>query len=210
MQFLLIIIYAAVLFYFTVSERIKRHITLLAMQGFLLFGIAFMQLGQIVTLNSFFILFETVVVKALVIPWLLNRIRKKNNIVRIGEKTVPAHYSLIIILGCIIFSFLFGHSLAGTDFIHTRYFSIAIAAFLTGLYFIIVHKNIFTHLIGYLIIENGVFLLSLAVGQEAPFLINIAILMDILAGVMIFGIFINHIGNTFQTPSVEHLTQLKD
>lgn len=210
MQYLLIITYAATLFYFTVTERVKRYIFLLILQGGLLFAIAFFQLQEIHPLNLFFILLETIIVKSLVIPLFLNKIRKENNIVRISQKIIPAHYSLMFILASIIFSFLFGYTLSDNEFIHTKYFSIAIAAFLSGLYFIIVHKNIFLHLIGYLIIENGVFLFSLAVSQETPFLINIAILMDILAGVMIFGIFINQIGNAFASPSTDHLTQLKE
>jgi len=210
MQYLFIIIYAATLFYFTISERVKKYIFLLALQGILLFIIAFFQLIDINLLNFLFILIETVAVKSLIIPFVLNKIRKQNDIDRISQKSIPAHYSLIIILCGIIFSFLLGYSLSESEFIHTKYLSIAIAAFLTGLYFVIVQKNVFMQLIGYLIIENGVFLLSLAVGQETPFLVNIAILMDILAAVMILAIFINHIGSAFHSSSTEHLTQLKD
>ncbi len=36
---------------------------------------------------------------------------------------------------------------------------------------------------GYLIIENGVFVLSLAVGSEMPMLVNLGIMLDIFASV---------------------------
>src|SRR6266581_4543852 len=52
--------------------------------------------------------------------------------------------------------------------IQVKYFTGAIAAIFTGLYLIIVHKQVFTHMMGYLTIENGIFLLSLAIGNEMP------------------------------------------
>jgi len=63
---------------------------------------------------------------------------------------------------------------------------------------------------GYLIIENGVFILSLALGSEMPMLVNIGIMMDIFVSVLVLGIFANRIGDTFEEMSVDHLTSLKD
>jgi len=210
MEYLFIIGYAATLFYFTVTDRVKKYIMLLFFQGVILSGITFFHLTGMETINMIFIIFETVAVKAFIIPLFLMKIRKRNNIVRLSEKTIPAHYSLVIVFIVIISSFLLSNTLQDLAFIHTKYFSIAIAAFFAGLYFIIIHKNVFMNLIGYMIIENGVFLLSLAVSQEKPILIDMAILMDLLAGVMILGMFINHIGNTFKSASSEYLTQLKE
>jgi hydrogenase-4 component E len=81
---------------------------------------------------------------------------------------------------------------------------------LGGVYFIIVHKNIFNHIVGFIIVENGAFLLSLAVGGEFPFLVSMAVLIDILMAVLIIGIFINRVGNTFGSMSITSLNKLKD
>lgn len=210
MEYIFIIAYAATLFYFTVTDRVKKYIALLFFQGILLAWITFLNLTDIDSGHMLFIIFETIAVKALIIPIFLMKIRKRNNIVRLSKKTIPAHYSLVIVFVGITLSFLFSNTLQDLEFIHTKYFSIAIAAFFAGLYFIMIHKNVFMNLIGYMIIENGVFLLSLAVSQEAPILVDIAILMDILAAVMILGMFINRIGNTFKSASSEYLTQLKE
>ena len=42
---------------------------------------------------------------------------------------------------------------------------------------------------GFLVIENATFLLSLSIGSEMPALINIGILLDIFVSVLILGIF---------------------
>ncbi len=63
---------------------------------------------------------------------------------------------------------------------------------------------------GYLIVENGVFILSLALGNEMTKLVNIGIMMDIFVSVLVLGIFANRIGDTFEAMSVENLTNLKD
>ena len=78
------------------------------------------------------------------------------------------------------------------------------------MYFIISHRNVFTHLIGYLVIQNGIFMMSLSVGVEMPMLINNAILLDLFISVLVLGIFINRVGDTFQNLTVDGLSQLKD
>lgn len=69
------------------------------------------------------------------------------------------------------------------------FFGVALYALLSGMLLIVNHKRIFSHLVGFLVIENGVFLFSLAIGVEMPYLINIAILLDILMSVLMLGLF---------------------
>ena len=63
---------------------------------------------------------------------------------------------------------------------------------------------------GFIIIENGVFVLSLAVGTEMPMLVNIGILLDIFASVLILGVFVNKIGDVLKEQDVDQLRNLKD
>jgi len=69
----------------------------------------------------------------------------------------------------------------------------------------VTHQLIISHLIGFLVIENAVFLFSLAVGNEMPFFINIGILLDLFVGVLILGFF----GMRLK-PHTNELTTLKD
>jgi len=90
------------------------------------------------------------------------------------------------------------------------FFVVALSTIFTGLYLIVTRKKIITHVIGYIIIENGVFVLSLAVGNEMPMLVNLGIMLDIFASVLILGVFFNRIGDLLKNPDIDHLRNLKD
>lgn len=209
MTFIFIIIYAITLIYFALSERVKKFIWLLSIQGVILFGIVFFSLYEIETFDFMFILLETIIVKSIIIPHFLHKVRKHNNLKREHETYIPVFYSIIVVILSLILSFMLSSSLADNQ-VHTKYFTVAFASVLFGIYFIIIHKNIFSHLVGYLIIENGIFLLSLVVGSEMPILVNMAILLDVVMGVLVLGIFINRIGDTFESIETKHLSKLKD
>jgi len=209
MSYLFIILFAITLIYFALSERVKKFVWLLSIQGFILFGVVFFNLNKIELFDFIFILAETIVVKAIIVPWFLNRVRKHNHLSREHNPSVPVFYSIILVIFSLIISFVLSSHLSNNQ-IHTKYFTVAFASILFGIYFIIIHKNIFSHVVGYLIIENGIFLMSLAVGSTMPMMVNLAILLDVLMGVLVLGIFINHVGDTFNSVEIDQLTKLKD
>jgi len=90
------------------------------------------------------------------------------------------------------------------------FFVVALSALFTGLYIIVTRRKIITHVMGFLVIENGVFVLSMAVGNEMPMLVNTGILLDIFASIFLLGIFVNKIGDVMKEQDVEQLSNLKD
>ena len=209
MAFLLIILFELSLLYLAFTERVKRFLFILMAQGLLLFGIAYLHLKQVDTLELTFILTETIIIKGLLVPIFLNRLRKRNNFERLAHSKFPSFVSILAVSAAIAFGFLLGERMHDND-LQSKFFSASIAAIITGIYFVIIHRNILTHLIGYLIMQNGVFLLSLAVGNEFPLIVNTAILLDIFVGVLVLGIFVNRIGDRFQQMHIDELAQLKD
>ena len=209
MAFLLIILFELSLLYLAFTERVKRFLFILMAQGLLLFGIAYLHLKQVDTLELTFILTETIIIKGLLVPIFLNRLRKRNNFERLAHSKLPSFVSILAVSAAIAFGFLLGERIHDND-LQSKFFSASIAAIITGIYFVIIHRNILTHLIGYLIMQNGVFLLSLAVGNEFPLIVNTAILLDIFVGVLVLGIFVNRIGDRFQQMHIDELAQLKD
>lgn len=209
MTYLLIIIYGLTLVYFGLSERVSRFVFLLALQGLILFALVFESLNKTNTIGLILVLLETIVVKTILIPWFLNKVRRRNELKRIHESLFPVFYNVIIIVLIWIFSFLLGNKLQ-FETLHTTFFSAALASVICGIYFIIIHKNVFSHLTGYLIIENGVFLLSLSVGSELPYFVSLAVLLDVLMGVLVIGLFLNKVRDTFDDISVNSLSKLKD
>ena len=90
------------------------------------------------------------------------------------------------------------------------FFGVALYALLSGLILITLRQRIFSHMVGFLTIENGVFLFSTAIGVEMPLLINFAILLDILISVLMLGIFLTKIDGKIHAGDADSLTNVKD
>lgn len=90
------------------------------------------------------------------------------------------------------------------------FFGVALYALLSGLVMIVVRRRVFAHLVGFLAIENGVFLFSMAIGVEMPMMINMAIMLDILISILLLGIFLRKLDNSIHTDDADALTTVKD
>jgi hydrogenase-4 component E len=205
----LLIIFIISLLYVSIANRIITYVRVLALQGFILFGVTYSQLTDIQTWNLVLILLETVVFKALAVPIFLGYLIKRNKITRETEPYLPHFISLIIITMIVVITVLLANSIQDTQ-LDKIFFIVALSTLFTGLYFIASRKKIITHVMGYLMIENGVFVLSLAVGNEMPNLVNLGIMLDVFASVLILGIFLNKIGDVFKNVDVDQLSNLKD
>jgi len=191
------------------ANRMMTYIRIIAFQGVMLFGIAFVELIEINLLNLVFVLLETIVVKAIAIPMFLKYILDRNRITREAEPYVSNFVSVVIVTLIIIGSFFLTNAIADTQ-VKDMFFIVALSSLFTGLYIIITRRKILTHVMGFLIMENGVFVLSLAVGSEMPMLVNTGILLDIFVSVILLGIFADKIGDVFEEQDVEQLRNLKD
>jgi len=206
---ILLIIFTISLIYIGIANRMLTYIRIIAFQGFLLFGVAFIELIEINVVNLVFVLLETIVIKAILIPLFLKYILDRNNITREAEPFVSNFVSVVIITLIILGSFFLANTILDT-YVRKIFFIVAFSALFTGLYIIITRRKIITHVMGYMIIENGVFVLSLAVGSKMPMLVNTGILLDIFVSVILLGIFADKIGDVFEEQDVEQLRNLKD
>jgi hydrogenase-4 component E len=200
----LIVLFAITLMYFSSADRLITYVKLIAIQGLLLCGIAIFELKEVNTPNLLFIVAETLLFKTLILPWLLARILHRSGVTKVHRLAMPGFYLLIFSIFGLLISVILAKILIN-PYINTIYLAIALFTLVTGLLLIVTHKLIISHLIGFLIIENAVFMFSLAVGSEMPMLINIGILLDIFVGVLILGFF-----GLRLKPHTNELTLLKD
>jgi len=63
--------------------------------------------------------------------------------------------------------------------------------------------------LGYLVLENGIFAFGVALVEEQPFLVEIGILLDVFAAVFIMGIAIFHINREFDHIDTDKLSNLR-
>jgi hydrogenase-4 component E len=205
----LLILFIASLLYVAIANRLVTYVRVLMFQGVILFGVTFLQLQHVNTLNLILILLETIVFKALAVPLFISYIMRKNKITREAEPFLPNFVSLLITTLIIVLTILLANSIRD-EHLDKIFFVVALSTLFTGMYLIASRRKIITHVMGYLFIENGVFVLSLAVGNEMPMLVNLGIMLDIFASVLILGIFLNKIGDVFKDVSVDQLSNLKD
>lgn len=203
MEFL-IVAFAATLTYLSAAQRFRVFARLMGVQGLLIFGIAFLGLKEMATVNLILVVSETLLFKGIVVPFMLFIVIRRTQVFKVHEKALSPFYILIMNAGSLLVSVIVAYTLKN-NYIHPVFMTVAMYALLTGLVIIVTHRLIISHLIGFLIIENAVFLFTIALGNEMPVLINIAMLLDVFVGVLIMGFF-----GLRLKPDTGDLTQLKD
>ena len=190
----LIVLYVVSLLYLSIIERFRHYVMIIALQGWMLLGVALLRLHASQWYELAFVVLETLVFKALVLPAILYRVINQ----------------LMMSMGLLLGSVVVTYYMVSDSPFDMVFFGVALYAVLCGMLLIITHKRIFSHLVGFLVIENGVFLFAMAIGVEMPYLINIAILLDILMSVLMLGMVIARIGTRYRHMNVDNLDSLKD
>ena len=205
----LIILYVITLVYITMVERFRNYASIIAMQGWLLLGIALLRLHTLNWAELSFIILETLIFKAIIVPAILMRVINKTKINRIKSSGTSQFNSLMLSFAALVISAITTYYVADSS-VHMIFFGVALYALLSGLILIVLRSRIFTHMVGFLVIENGVFLFSMAIGVEMPMLINAAIMLDILMSVLMLGMFMTKVDDQIHTDDSDSLTHVKD
>ena len=185
----LVLLYVVSLVYISITERFRSYASLVGLQGWLLLAIALVRLQQIEIWSLLFV--------------------RRMKINRIAASGTSQFNSLVLSLAALVASISVTYCIA-EETINLVFFGVALYALLSGLILIVVRTRIFSHMVGFLVIENGVFLFSTAIGVEMPLLINFAILLDILISVLMLGIFFTKIDGKLHADDADSLTNVKD
>ena len=86
----------------------------------------------------------------------------------------------------------------------------SLATVLTGFIVLTTRRKALTQVVGYLTLENGIFIFGLLLLEAMPFLVEIGVLLDLFVGVFVMGIILHHINREFDSVSTEYLTELKE
>jgi hydrogenase-4 component E len=86
----------------------------------------------------------------------------------------------------------------------------SLSTLMIGLLLLISRTKAVTQVVGYLIVENGIYLFAIALVVEMPLLVEMGILLDIFVGVFVMGIVIFRINREFDHMDTHNLTALKD
>lgn len=194
-------------FFILGASRLAACIRAAAIQGALLAVVPILARGSFLDPHGLGISFGTLGVKGLLIPALLFRSIRGAAIRREGE--VSRHLSLLAGGLVVVLAFSWGlptmPGLQAPLLVPT-----ALAQVLLGFLLLVTRQKAVMQVIGFLVLENGVFLFGMTVIADFPFTVEMGILLDLLVGVFVMGIMIYHIHRTFDHIDTATSTSVKE
>ena len=149
--------------------------------------------------------------KGFFIPWLLLRAMRR---VDIREEVEPFLSHTATLLLCAIataLAFVFAAKLPQAPQHQGLLFvPAAIATIITGFLVLTTRKKAITQVIGYLILENGIFIFGLLLSRAMPVMVEAGVLLDLIVGIFVMGIIINQISREFSSIDTSRLTALRE
>lgn len=149
--------------------------------------------------------------KGVLIPWLLLRAIREVRIRREMEPIIG--FVPTLVLGALITAaaFIFADFLPLTSAHHDGLFvPTALATMFSGFLLLVTRRKALTQVLGYLMLENGIFIFAVPLSTALPLMVEAGILLDLLVGVFVMGIVLHQISREFSTLNTERLTALKE
>ena len=86
----------------------------------------------------------------------------------------------------------------------------ALATVFCGFLMLSTRREALGQVLGYIVLENGIFIFGLLLIEAVPIMVELGIVLDLFVGVFVMGIIFNHVSRAFPEASVEHLSSLKE
>jgi hydrogenase-4 component E len=210
MENVLSILFCLSLFYLAITLKLKTYVTFLRMQGILLSVLLIFPFVNHFSIHALIIPFLLFIVKVILIPKYISKIIADMDIRHSIKPTIQQFSFLLLVIFTMVLIFIGSSVLSKSTDISPIPFASGISAIIVGIYIIIFRKSLIVHVIGFLVLENGIFLFGLSVASEMPMLIEIGTLLDVFVVVFLMGIALNKISTTISGSDASALRRLKD
>ena len=207
---LLLIVALAVNFAALGISRIRAVISAVALQGVLL-GICPLLLHSDLGLRGIVLVVVTVVLKGVLIPLFLVHAMREADIQHEDHPLVGSMSSLLLGAVGTGLAMMFSSTLPlAKDETNLLIVPASLSMVWTGFLMLTTRRKAIMQVLGYLLLENGIYLFGLLLLEAVPFLVEVGVLLDVFTGVFVLGIIVYHINREFASISTEHLTNLKE
>jgi hydrogenase-4 component E len=190
-------------------SRLSTCIRALALQGMLL-GLLAIVLAPQLSLHAVALATGTIAVKAVALPWFLTWAIREAAVRREMEPTIGYIASLLLGALALILAFSIAARLPLPEQHQALLVPVSLSTLMIGFIVLISRRKALTQVIGYLMLENGIYLFGLTQTESVPFLLEAGVLLDVFVGVFIMGIVVFHINREFDSLDSARLTELKD
>jgi hydrogenase-4 component E len=181
-----------------------------AIQGLVLAFLPLLVRGH-VEVHAVAIGVATIGLKVFLIPRLLVGAMRRAGVSREVEPLVGYGASVLLAGVLVAFSFAFGHRLqVPGEHLSPLLVPCAFATLLIGLLVLVSRTKALSQVVGYIVLENGIFLFGLVVVREMPLLVEMGILLDVFVGVFIMAIVVYHIRREFDHMDTHLLETIKE
>jgi hydrogenase-4 component E len=212
LQFLdpLLIVALALNFIALGASRVRAVINAVAFQGMLL-GFFPLFVHHDLGLRGVLLIIATVGLKGSIIPRFLVHAMREADIQQEVTPVVGPISSLLLGAVGTGLALMFANTLPlAAEHSDLLLVPASLATVWTGFLMLTTRKKAIMQVLGYLLLENGIFLFGFLLLEAMPALVEVGVLLDLFTGVFVMGIIIHHINREFASTSTEHLTELKD
>jgi hydrogenase-4 component E len=209
---LLFILVVVIDLFLLASSRLGAAIRTVAIQGVLLGLLPLVLLHERHALGHALLLAGgALAIKGVLIPWLMFRAIREASIRREMEPILGFVPSMV--LGGIGIALAFAFSsrlpLPGGE-LHPYLVPTALSTVWAGLLLVVSRKKAVNQVLGFLVLENGVFVFGLLLSEFMPIMVEAGVLLDLFAAVFVMGIVMFHINREFSSLDTEKLSALRD
>jgi len=194
------------------SSRLGAAIRIVAIQGVLLGALPLLLLEQGHSLGHALVLaVGAAAIKGFLIPWLMFRAIREASIRREMEPLLGFVASMVLggVGVALAFAFAGGLPLPGGD-AHPYLVPTALSTVWSGLLLFVSRKKAVSQVLGFLVLENGVYVFGLLLAGFMPVMVEAGVLLDLFAAVFVMGIVMFHINREFASLDTEKLSALRD
>jgi hydrogenase-4 component E len=193
-----------------VQRMLLTSIRLFAIQSLLLTGIAAVVAYSHNAFHVYVVVVLTLIGKVAFLPWLLDRQVRQMKIIQEIEPLVNFPMSMLICGGLTLLGYLVARPFTSLERLGNNTLAVAITLVLTGFFLMINRRKAITQVLALLTVENGVMLAAIALTTYGmPLVVELGIFFDVLVAVMILGILVYRIRETFASMDTSKLSQLK-
>ncbi|MDD2483885.1 MAG: hydrogenase [Eubacteriales bacterium] len=151
-----------------------------------------------------------VLLKVIYIPNLLSKVY--SNIEYRVEKDFMLNIPLLVLISCALVVFTY-FSMSTVEGLNEGVLNIqlvnSISVFLIGLFFMISRKKAIGQIIGFLELENGLYVCAMFSTHGMPLVVDLGIFVDMLTAVMIMGLMVFRINEKYESINIKKLNRLK-
>ena len=210
----LITLFAALMLVFQLLLVVQRmlitNIRLFALQSLLLTAIATVVAYAYGAWHVLVVAALTLVGKVIFLPWLLTRLVRRIKIEQEVHPFVNMPASMLICGALTVLAAVVARPFTSLERLGSNTLAVAIALLLTGFFLMINRRKALTQVLALLTTENGVMLAAIALTTYGmPLVVEIGIFFDVVVAVMVLGILVFRIRESFASMDVSKLNELK-